>query len=331
MIAAMKRREFITLLGGAAAWPLAAQAQQPTMPVVGILNGQSPTNYATFVAAIRQGLSETGYLEGRNVAIEYRWAEGQHDRLPGLAADLVSRNVAVIVAGGGAENSATLAAKSATATIPIVFTSADDPVASGLVTAFNRPGGNLTGVTFFSGELVAKRLELLLELVPKAILVALLADPKHHFELYSREMQSAAGVLGRRLIMVTASTESDLETAFAKVVQQGASALVVSPSALFNAQRNRIVALAARYAIAAIYEQRDFALAGGLISYGASVVDAYRQAGVLAGKILQGASPAELPVLRPIKLELLINLKTARTLGLIVPDKLLVAADEVIE
>ena len=333
----MRRREFIALIGGAVAWPLVARAQQPPVPVVGILNGQSPETYRPFVAAIGDGLRETGYVEGQNVAIEYRWAEGQYSRLPGLAADLVNHRVAVIVAGGSSGNLATTAARAATTTIPIVFTSGDDPVAAGLVAQLNRPGGNVTGVTFFSGELGPKRLELLLELSPRVTAIGLLANPiNRYYRPYVEEMQKAAQAHGRQLIVVTANpensgVESEFEGAFAKLVQQSVNALVVTPDGFFNAQRNRIVALAARHKIPSIYEGRDAAVAGGLIAYGASPTGAYRQAGISAGKILQGANPGELPVQRPTKFELVINIKTAKALGLTVPQTLLVAADEVIE
>ena len=325
----MKRREFITLLGGAAAWPLAASAQQPARPVIGYLNSRARGDSVTALAAFHRGLKEAGYIEGHNVAIEYRWAEGHYDRLRVLAADLVHRQVTVITA---TTNPATLAAKAATAIVPVVFFTGDDPVTTGLVASLNRPGGNLTGVTTLNVEIGPKRLELLHELVPGATTFALLVNPGNPFsETLSRDAEAAARALGLQLHVLQASTEGELNTAFASLVHLRAGALFIGNDAFFASRSEQLAALSLRYAVPTIFAYHEFAAAGGLMSYGTDLNDAYRLTGVYTGRILKGAKPADLPVQQVTKLELILNLKAARALGLTVPLPLLGRADEVIE
>jgi len=324
----MRRRDFITLLGcTAAAWPVAARAQQPAMPVIGFLNSGQPDTYASLVVGFRKGLSEAGFVEGQNVAIEYRWAAGEYDRLPALAADLVRRQVAVIAAMAAP---AALAAKAATATIPIVFNSGIDPVKLGLVVSLGRPRGNMTGVSQLSGLLLAKQMELLRELIPSIVTFSFLVNPNNpDAEDRTREMQAASRSLGLPLHVLNVGTDGNFDTVFETLPPAGG--LVVDADPFLFSRRAQLVALAARHAVVASYPFREFTVAGGLMSYATSLADVYRQVGVYTGRILNGEKPADLPVMQPTKYELVINLQTAKMLGLTVPDKLLVAADEVIE
>ena len=321
----------MTLLGGAAAaWPLAARAQQPAMPVIGILASVSPGPYAPFIAAIKEGLQQTGYVEGRNVAIEYRWAEGQYDRLPQQAAELVGRGVAVIILVGGGPTTA--AAKTATGTIPIVFISGDDPVKSGAVAALNRPGGNVTGVSLLTVAMEAKRLQLLHELVPNVGVVAIIVNPNNpQSDEQLQELQDAGHALGVQVEPFKAGSPSEIDTAFLNLVERRAGALLMAADAFFNTRREQFIVLSARHALPAIFPYREFPAAGGLMSYGTSLADAYRQEGIYAGRILKGEKPAEMPVQQAVKIELVINLQTAKSLGLTIPLALLGRADEVIE
>jgi putative tryptophan/tyrosine transport system substrate-binding protein len=330
-IGQLKRREFVTLLGGAAAWPLAAHTQQPAMSVIGFLDSRSPDALRDRLRGFRQGLKDTGYVEGENLIIDYRWAENQPDRLPVLAAELVRRQVAVIAASGGP--AANFAAKAATTTIPIVFSSAEDPVRLGLVASLARPGGNLTGINFFNNELAAKQLELLRELVPTATHVAGLVNPANAtiFESTLRDVEPAARAMGLQIRVVRASTSREIDAAFATFVGERPDALFVGGDPFFNARRVQLVLLAGHYEIPAIYSGREYAEAGGLITYGSDITDAYRQVGVYTGRILKGAKPADLPVVQASKFELVINAQTARMLGLTVPPTLLATANEVIE
>jgi putative tryptophan/tyrosine transport system substrate-binding protein len=326
----MRRRDFISLAGGAAAfWPVAAGAQQPAMPIIGFLDSSSADEYAPFLAAFRSGLNEAGFIEGRNVAIEYRWADGRYDRLPALAAELVRVPVAVLVATG---ITAAVATKAATATIPIVFNTGGDPIRFGLVASLNRPGGNVTGVASLGKELVAKRFELLREMVPKADVIAFLVNPNNAVaELDTSDAQAAAATLGQKLIVLKAGSKDDIDTAFSAIVEQRGGGLLQQVDPFLQSRHGQLVALAARYALPAIYERRDFAAAGGLMSYGTNLRDALRLVGNYTGRVLKGEKPADLPVQQAVKVELILNLRTAKALGLDVPMSMLMRVDEVIE
>jgi putative tryptophan/tyrosine transport system substrate-binding protein len=327
----VKRREFIGLVGGTAVgWPLASHAQQAAMPIVGFLSSRSPTESEVHAAAFRRGLSEAGFVEGQNVAIMYRWADGHYERLSALASELVGLHVSVMATGGGAVSA--LAAKATTGTIPIVFVMGDDPVKQGLVASFNRPGGNLTGVAFLTGELGAKRFGLLCEMVPNAGTVALLVNPNDPgAEAQRQEVQSAAKALGRQVLVSHVSAETEFEGNFEKIASEHVGGLIVENDPFFDSRRDQLIALAARNSIPAIYHIREFPAAGGLMSYGTNLADSYRQVGNYTGRILRGEKPADLPVMQPTQFELVINIRTAKALGLTVPPTLLARADEVIE
>jgi putative tryptophan/tyrosine transport system substrate-binding protein len=330
MVFLRRRREFITLLGGAAAWPLAARAQQPTMPVIGYLSGLSPTAFPPYLAAFRDGLDAAGYVEGRNVAIEYRWAEGRYDKLPELAADLVRRQVSVIVATGVTASS--LAAKAATTAIPIVFITGGDPVKLGLVSSLNRPGANVTGVSWLNNTMAAKRLGLMRELVPGAATIGLLVNPANpNASAETQDVQAAARALGPQIYVQNAASAREIDAAFVGFVQVRVGALFIASDPFFTTQRDQLAALALRHAIPTTHPVRANVVAGGLMSYGASTVDAYRQVGNYTGRILKGEKAADLPVQQSVKFELAINLKTAKALGVEVPPGVLAIADEVIE
>jgi len=326
----MRRRDFITLLGGAATWPIASKAQQPAMPVIGLIGTASGESEARLIP-FRQGLKEAGYVEGQNVAIEYRWAEGHNDRFPALVADLVRREVTVVVSLGGTPGA--LGAKAATTTIPIIFQAGVDPVAAGLVTSLSRPGGNLTGISQLLTATVAKQMEVLHELVPKASVIALLVNPTNSIfsEALLRDLMAAARTLGLQLHVLQASSERDFDTAYATLLDLRAGALVIGPDLFFLSQRDQLIAQAARHSVPAIYPWREGAIAGGLISYGSSQAETYRQVGIYTGRILKGEKPADLPVQQSTKIELIINIKTAKALGLSIPITLIGRADEVIE
>ena len=327
----MQRREFITLIGGAAAaWPLVAHAQKTAMPVIGFLGAPSSEPYAAYVAAIRRGLNEAGYVEGRNLVIEYRWADGQYDRLPALAAELIGKGVAVIVPIGGAPS--VVAAKNATSTIPIVFAMTADPVQLGIVASLNRPGGNITGAAIMGVALEAKRLEMLHELVPTAKSIAVILNPNNpQFEIQSNEVAAASRISGQEVRVLKASNNPEIEAAFATLADRGAGAVVIGQDTFFTSQLVQFAALTKRYAIPAVSPWREHVTAGVLMSYGASIADAYFQAGIYTGRVLKGEHPADLPVVQPTKFELTINLKTAKALGITVPPSLLTSADELIE
>ena len=326
----MKRREFIAALGAAATWPFAARAQQPAMPVIGFIGSGVPDDQANLVDATRHGLKEAGFVDGQNVTIEFRWAEGRYDRLPALAAELVNRQVAVIIAAGGSDPGR--AARAATSTIPIVFITAADPVRTGLVASLNRPEANVTGISMIGTVLEAKRLELLHELVPQASTIGALINPNYPAaKQQAQEVQEAAARLGLQLVLRNASTEAEIDAAFADFVQQKVGALLLGNDPFFGSQREKLAALAIRNRLPAISFRREFAEAGGLLSYGALFADGYREAGVYTGKILKGARPADLPVMQPTKFELVVNLKTAKAIGLAVSESFLLRADEIME
>jgi putative ABC transport system substrate-binding protein len=326
----MRRRKFLGVLSGAAAWPLAAQAQQPAMPVIGFLSSGAPGPFAEVTNAFRQSLSEAGYVAGKNVTIEFRWAEGQYDRLPALVADLIQRRAAVIVTAGGAVTAQ--AAKVATSTIPIVFIMGDDPVKAGLVASLNRPGGNITGVNLFNAELVTKRFELLSEMVPNAASIAVLINPTNpNAEADAKDSQRAARARGRQVVLLNASTPAQIDAALASVTQKGAGALLIGTDIFFTGRREQLVALGNRYGIPVMYQWREFVVEGGLMSYGTTHTEPYRQAGGYITRILKGEKPADLPVIQPTRFELVINLKAAKTFGLTIPPTLLARADELIE
>jgi putative ABC transport system substrate-binding protein len=327
----MRRREFLGLLGGAVAgWPVMARAQQSAMPVVGMLSGQSANSYSHLAAAFRLGLKDAGFIDGQNVFIEYRWAEGHDERLPSMAVELVNRQVAALLTGGSIW--ATISAKAATSTIPVVFTTGSDPVKLGFVTSLNRPGGNVTGVSFLAAQLLAKRLELASQLVTKDAVIGFLGRPKEpRYAADRTEIEAAAAVLGRKLLFFDVADERDLDAAFAAARRQHIGALIMHNDPYFNSHRNELIASAARHAVPTVYELREFVTPGGLISYGTSITSAYRQAGAYIGRTLKGEKAGDLPVVQSTRFELVINLKTAKTLGLVIPQNLLVAADEVIE
>jgi putative ABC transport system substrate-binding protein len=330
MTAFIGRREFITLLGGTATWPLAARAQQQAMPVIGLLDSTSPDVHTNLLRSFRQGLNETGFVEGSNVAIEYRWSDGQYGRLPELAADLAHREVSVITTIDGSASA--LAAKAATSTIPIIFRIGADPVALGLVASLNRPGGNVTGVTSLTVEVGPKRLEVLHQLVPTATVMALLLNPTSPFaETLTRDLQAAARMLGLRIHVLNASTDGDITSAFAQLLQLRTAGLVIGSDVFFNSRSQQLAARTVRHAMPAVYQYREFVAAGGLMSYGGSLEDSYRLAGIYTGRVLKGEKPADLPIQQSTKVELFINLNTAKALGLDVPSTLLARADEVIE
>jgi putative ABC transport system substrate-binding protein len=326
----MKRREFIALLGGVTMWPKGTQAQQPAIPIIGFMNGRSPEDAAHLSAAFREGLREGGFVEGQNIVIEYRWALGEYDRLPAQAADLLNRRVAVLVGAGG--DVSAIAAKQASATTPVVFGMGGDPVKAGLVKSFNRPGGNATGFTLLTNEMEPKRLGMLHDLVPSAVVIGVLINPNFPpAAMQLQDLEEAAKKISQRLFVAKASTDSELSAAFTSLMEQRIGALLVAADPYFDTRRDRIISFAAQHRLPAMYQFREFAVSGGLISYGPNVTDLYRQAGIYTARILKGTQPADLPVLQPTKFEFVVNLKTAKTLGLVIPAGLISFADEVIE